>query len=82
MEDSMIGLAPAGTMIGDEVHVVLGAPAPFILRRIKEASDAKVANETAGYPSYKIIGNCFQLGIMDGEALEKAPKTIETVAIL
>lgn len=94
-----IGLAPAGTEIGDEVHVVLGAAVPFILRRKEEVvgtkeetkKDAEVDTKegtTVGSVTddtrtpYTIVGNCFQLDIMNGEALErKGLEAVKTVTI-
>jgi len=81
-DSGVIGLAPAGTKTGDEVHIVLGAAAPFVFRRDGEVENAKGGSETESCPSYKIVGNCFQLNIMDGQALENGGlDAIKTVAI-
>jgi hypothetical protein len=65
-EGGIIGLAPAGTQVGVEVHIVLGAPAPFVLRRIEEvvAAGAEAESGTDSRPSYVIIGNYFQHNII------------------
>ncbi|KAL7902398.1 heterokaryon incompatibility protein domain-containing protein [Trichoderma sp. SZMC 28014] len=67
-EKGMVGLAPEDAGINDEIHVVLGSPAPFILRRIEEHSDG--ADGSSNLPSYMIIGNGYLHNIMNGEALE------------
>ncbi|KAJ4349358.1 uncharacterized protein N0V89_007972 [Didymosphaeria variabile] len=53
------GWAVDGTKAGDIVAVLYGCPYPFLLR---ESSDG----------SYKILGDCYIHGLMDGEALEGA----------
>lgn len=53
------GWAVDGTKVGDVVVVFYGCPYPFLLR---ESSDE----------SYRIIGDCYIHGFMDGEAMEGA----------
>ncbi|RYP49509.1 hypothetical protein DL768_004812 [Monosporascus sp. mg162] len=79
-EGGVIGLAPRDASVGDEVHVVLGAPAPFILRRMGEP--AKVGNGTDSLPSYTVIGNGYLHNVMNGEALDNGGEgAVKTVAI-
>ncbi|KAI1350381.1 heterokaryon incompatibility protein-domain-containing protein [Xylaria sp. FL0043] len=63
-EQNRIGLAPRDASIGDEVHIVLGAPVPFILRHIEEP--AKEGARTDAGPSYIVIGNSYFHDVMDG----------------
>ncbi|KAE9377520.1 hypothetical protein N431DRAFT_434742, partial [Stipitochalara longipes BDJ] len=54
-----VGLFPPLTEIGDAVCVVEGAPAPFTLRKVDSQEPLR----------YRLVGENFVLGIMDGEAL-------------
>ncbi|KAL4947954.1 heterokaryon incompatibility protein-domain-containing protein [Aspergillus filifer] len=79
-EGGMIGLAPRDVRVDDEVHVILGAPAPFFLRRIEQP--APVEDMTDLRPSYLVIGNGYVHDVMNGDALEKAGRgAVKTVAI-
>ena len=55
-----IGLAPAGTKVGDLVCVLLGGNTPFLLRPSEEYSDR-----------YRLVGECYVHGIMHGEVLRR-----------
>ncbi|KAH8906203.1 HET-domain-containing protein [Coniochaeta sp. PMI_546] len=57
-----IGLFPPLTDVGDAVCVVEGAPAPFALRPVDSREPRR----------YRLVGETFLLGIMDGEALPSA----------
>jgi len=54
-ERGYIGLVPRETRLGDEVVLIAGAVAPFILRPM-------------GSNRYRIVGDCYICGIMYGEA--------------
>ncbi|ORX93677.1 hypothetical protein BCR34DRAFT_441785, partial [Clohesyomyces aquaticus] len=58
-----VGLAPADTEKGDNICVLFGCSVPVILRRREQKS-----------PSYKLIGECFVDGFMDGKAMESGAK--------
>jgi heterokaryon incompatibility protein (HET) len=62
-KDRYMALVPHGTMEGDVVAIMLGAPAPFILR-------------PTGYDdgSYFFRGEAYVHGIMDGEAMMELEK--------
>jgi len=80
-EDGMLGLAPEYARVGDEVHVLLGSPAPFILRRVQEAAGAGAGST----PRYSVIGNGFVHDIMNGEAFkskveERRASEVDTIA--
>lgn len=54
-EQSYMGLAPELTQIGNEVYVLPGLNVPFVMRCHKSY--------------YEMVGPCFILGYMDGEAM-------------
>ncbi|KAI5917471.1 heterokaryon incompatibility protein-domain-containing protein [Camillea tinctor] len=79
-ERGLIGLAPRDTNVGDEVHIILGSPSPFILKDLEEATNNNDTGDSLS--SYIIVGNCYVHGNMSGEALEgKSQENIQTVAI-
>jgi hypothetical protein len=55
-----IGLAPAGTQVGDRVCILLGGHTPFLLRPSEQYSGR-----------YRLVGECYVHGIMHGEALQQ-----------
>jgi hypothetical protein len=62
----LMGLGPPGTVVGDDICVLIGYPALFILR--------KVASR------YILLGECFVLGLMDSESLRdilRSPQEFE-----
>lgn len=56
-QDGYVGLAPAGSRVGDGICVVLGCNVPFVVRAL-EGSDGFV-----------MVGECYVHGLMRGEAL-------------
>ncbi|TGO36479.1 hypothetical protein BHYA_0123g00070 [Botrytis hyacinthi] len=54
-EPRWIGLVPMDAQIGDQLFLLEGGKVPYILRRME------------GEEEYKIIGDCYVHGIMDGE---------------
>jgi hypothetical protein len=55
------GLSPKETKEGDIVCVLFGCSVPVVLRKVKQGR---------GRPKYfKMIGECFVYGMMDGEAV-------------
>ena len=66
-----IGLSPRDTEKGDEIHVILGYPAPFILRPLGKPGSPGAAfeigdRETDPLPQYMVVGNGFFDGYMGG----------------
>ena len=51
-----IGLGPKGVRKDDEICVLFGSDVPFVLRRIGQ--------------HHAVVGQCFVLGLMDGEAIK------------
>jgi Heterokaryon incompatibility protein (HET) len=57
-----LGLGPVEMKAGDKIYVFGGASMPFVLR--------KVASEDISNNLYKLIGECYIDGIMDGETVD------------
>ena len=73
-------MAPENSCPGDEVHVLLGSPAPFILRQLDESLRAD--GHTEAIPAYTIIGNAYLYEIMFGEAFKNdGEKSINSIAL-
>ena len=67
-EKGWIRLAPENSGPGDEVHVLPGSPALFILRRLDESLRAD--GQTEAIPAYNIIGDAYPHEIMFGGAFK------------
>jgi hypothetical protein len=65
-----LGLGPCGTSPGDEVYLISGSKVPFVLRKVEDLETVSPENDSSSYPVYRVIGDCYVHGIMDGEALE------------
>jgi len=55
--NNYLGMGPISSQVGDEIWVLKGSRAPFILRR-------------KGTGQYQLIGEAYVHGIMHGEAVE------------
>jgi hypothetical protein len=69
-----IGFGPLETQEGDEIHVLLGAPVPYVFRRyptspINTSASAPSPSLEGSEDCYSYIGYCYLHGMMDGEAL-------------
>jgi hypothetical protein len=65
-EDGLMGIGPPGMKFGDEVCVLMGYPAPFILRKVEN--------------HYVLLGECFVLDLMRSEhviEMLKSPQEFE-----
>jgi hypothetical protein len=69
MEDGSMGSAPLQALPGDEVHILIGAKVPFILRR-QPAGTGLLNDNNFEFPSYTVIGDGYLHGVMEGEAIE------------
>jgi Heterokaryon incompatibility protein (HET) len=67
-----IGMLPARTQPGDLVCILFGADTPFVIREAAEPNST--------LKSYKLVGDCYIHGMMDGEGLES--QTPEELIIL
>ncbi|RMZ71666.1 heterokaryon incompatibility -domain-containing [Pyrenophora seminiperda CCB06] len=93
-----MGMGPKTTMVGDQVFVFKGSKVPFMLRQDRsviieadswttliedDASDEQNSTLTAQLKtSFRLIGDCFAYGLMDGEAFEQANATTEKVYLV
>jgi hypothetical protein len=59
-----MGLCQPNTKPGDEVWIMRGVPVPFTVRPRQSA-------EPGAAEQYAMLGDCFLLGIMDGELGDK-----------
>ncbi|KAL9611450.1 MAG: hypothetical protein Q9167_003887 [Letrouitia subvulpina] len=67
-ERGWIGLAPQQASPVDEIHILLGAPSPFILRPLDGTSKEK--DQAEMLPFYTVVGNGYLHNIMSGEAFK------------
>ncbi|EEQ35815.1 uncharacterized protein MCYG_08634 [Microsporum canis CBS 113480] len=67
--DRFLGLGPAGMAEGDEVWVLPGAGAAFVLRK------------TVGL-QYKFIGESYVHGVMDGEAADGREDEVKRISLI
>ena len=58
--DGRIGIGPKGVSVGDKVVLVSGTGVPFVLKA-----------ESLGHENYKLLGEAYVHGIMDGEFLHQ-----------
>ncbi|XPT04626.1 hypothetical protein M3J09_013702 [Ascochyta lentis] len=63
---------------GDEVWVLAGGRVPFVLRALNEATVPAAQTDT-GSKSFKLIGECYLHGFMDGEALSTHDYTMTPI---
>ncbi|KAB2571204.1 hypothetical protein DBV05_g10132 [Lasiodiplodia theobromae] len=61
-------LAASSTRIGDGIHIIPGAKAPFVLRRIKKGP---MEVDYGDLDAYIMIGETYVHGLMSGEALKR-----------
>lgn len=59
-ENGYVGLAPKIAQLGDTVFVPLGSEVPFIIRKSDERPGC-----------FRLVGQCYIHGMMDGEVLEQ-----------
>ncbi|KAF2034904.1 hypothetical protein EK21DRAFT_107535 [Setomelanomma holmii] len=64
----LLGMGPLSVQEGDEVWIILGAKIPFVLRLVDGGKELK---------RYKLIGEAFILGYMDGEAVQEKRELTE-----
>lgn len=68
-ENGFLGQVPTTARIGDVICVFLGAHVPFVLR----------PHERGG--SYRVIGDCYLHGMMNGEALQASNILVQEITI-
>ncbi|OCK72944.1 hypothetical protein K432DRAFT_273065, partial [Lepidopterella palustris CBS 459.81] len=60
--DGRLGVVPATTQIGDEIFVIRGMQTPYVLH-------AAPAENSTDDVWYRIVGECYIDGIMEGQAI-------------
>jgi hypothetical protein len=85
-DNGSIGLSPRDTEKGDEVHIILGCPAPFILRRLDKPESQGTGLGLGDWeidllPQYMVVGNGFFHGYMGGQTGVVAGKAHEKVQV-
>ncbi|CZT19403.1 uncharacterized protein RCC_05253 [Ramularia collo-cygni] len=58
-EEGRMGIGPSGVKPGDEIFVLGGGSAPFVLRRVDDAD----------FLGYRLVGHAYVHGIMNGEVV-------------
>lgn len=61
----LLGLGPETSEVGDVVYIIPGASTPFVLRATGKKKKKK---------QYRIVGESFVYGIMDGEFMKRKPE--------
>ena len=59
--ERLLGLGPGAAQEGDLICIIFGCSVPVLLRKI-------VSDEMTGEHYYKLLGDCYVHGMMDGEA--------------
>ena len=62
-KNKLLGLAPAETKNSDVIAILYGCSVPVVLRQVPDPSGDEIL--------YKLIGECYIDGMMDGQALVK-----------
>ena len=74
-EKGYFGLAPSQALPGDLICILFGGQTPFILRRLENVHGTVLEEIQEFFGGngevYKVIGDCYVHGIMDGEAYEE-----------
>jgi hypothetical protein len=65
-----LGLGPCDISPGDEVYLISGSKVPFVLRKVEHLENVSPENGSSSSAVFRIIGDAYVHGIMDGEALE------------
>ncbi|KAE9366699.1 HET-domain-containing protein [Stipitochalara longipes BDJ] len=65
-----MGIGPPATSSGDRIVVLFGGDVPFLLREHVNSTATGIPPEEPN-PLWKLIGDCYLHGIMDGEAMHQ-----------
>ena len=57
----LVGIGPPYIEPGDLICIIIGAQTPFLVRKIKSATEQA--------PMYEVVGDCYVHGLMNGEGL-------------
>ena len=70
-QKGFLGIGPPTMSSGDRVVVLFGGNVPFLLREHVNSTTTGISLEGPD-PLWKLIGDCYLHGIMDGEAMDEA----------
>jgi len=78
-----MGIGPKDMWLDDEVHVLSGTSVPFVMRKVTGGADASTVDLVAedGLALYRMIGECYVHGIMQGEATRKEDAEWENICV-
>ncbi|KAL8298086.1 hypothetical protein RB597_006975 [Gaeumannomyces tritici] len=77
-ERGYLGLGASNLWVGDSVFILPGARVPVILRRMVD-EEGPVSTEYG--PAYKLVGDGYVHGIMDGEAVTAAGSAVVSLLL-
>lgn len=80
-EKGYLGVGPDKMEIGDEVFVCHGSSMPFVLRKMYVPDIKAKEDDDVGFPVYKLVGECYTHGIMDGEVVKNEQREILRLAL-
>jgi len=64
--DGHFGIGPKAMEAGDEIVVFAGGMTPFVVRKVLQSAN----EENNGRQTYRLIGECYVHGLMEGQAVE------------
>ena len=76
-----MGLAPRGSELGDLVCVILGCPVPLLLRAVEEGKNDSGAG-TVDSQRYRLLGECYVHGFMNGEVMDMVDIETRELALI
>ena len=76
-----MGLAPQGSEVGDLVCVILGCPVPLLLRAVEEGKNDSGAG-TVDSQRYRLLGECYVHGFMNGEVMDMVDIETRELALI
>ncbi|KAM0189143.1 hypothetical protein ACHAPI_010161 [Fusarium lateritium] len=73
-DDGKIGFGPERSQEGDSIVILPGGKVPYVLRHVQAT--------VSGAPRFRLLGDAFILGVMDGEAIDLQTSVFEEIVIL
>ncbi|KAK1991554.1 hypothetical protein LX36DRAFT_342188 [Colletotrichum falcatum] len=78
------GFAPSGMKPGDEIWVLCDGKMPLLFRPVEgggAGGDAEPVSLPGRSGFYRLVGECYMHGIMDGEAAKEGRTRLRTIAV-
>ncbi|KAF2023700.1 hypothetical protein EK21DRAFT_94714 [Setomelanomma holmii] len=76
LDSRHVGVGPGLAHAGDEVMVFYGARTPFVVRKLSQVPIEGLKG-TSWQTVWTVIGECYVIGVMDGEVIEHNERSIE-----